>query len=285
MFIQTETTADPNVLKFLPGRAVLDRDPMAFASAQAAAISPLAQRLFEVEGIEGVTLERDAIALRKGADQDWTLLKAPLLGTIMEHFVSGQPVLAGVPQEGDGKTVPALEEESAQAQELRELIDTRIRPAAQQAGGDVAFRGFADGVVLLEMQGAAYSLKDRIEGMLRHYVPEVTQVRDYLDSLDKPGLDTPTGRQVRRVLDEEINPSVAGHGGHVSLVDVQEDRVFIRLEGGCQGCGMAEVTLKQGIEVGIRRAVPEITAVLDVTDHAGGTNPYYQPGRDGASPY
>ena len=87
------------------------------------------------------------------------------------------------------------------------------------------------------------------------------------------------------MLDEKINPSVAGHGGHIALIDVTEDTAFIRLEGGCQGCGMADVTLKQGIEVEIKGAVPSIAAVLDVTDHAGGDNPYYSPGKGGPAPY
>ena len=106
-----------------------------------------------------------------------------------------------------------------------------------------------------------------------------------MDAISKPGLETPTGKAVREVLDSRINPSVAGHGGHIALVDVQDDTAYIRLEGGCQGCGMADVTLKQGIETEIMQAVPQIRAVLDVTDHAGGTNPYYEPGKTGMSPF
>ncbi len=89
---------------------------------------------------------------------------------------------------------------------------------------------------------------------------------------------------MQALLEEEVNPAIAGHGGHIALVDVLEDTVYIRLEGGCQGCGMADVTLKQGIEREIRRAVPSIVAVLDTTDHAGGANPYYDPGKGGLSP-
>ena len=125
---------------------------------------------------------------------------------------------------------------------------------------------------------------DGIANMLRHYVPEVTDVVDYRDALPKPGLETPEGEAIRRVLDEQVNPAVASHGGHIALVDVQDDTVYIRLEGGCQGCGMADVTLKQGVETAIRREVPTIVNVLDVTDHAGGSNPYFQPGKGGASP-
>ena len=109
--------------------------------------------------------------------------------------------------------------------------------------------------------------------------------KDYRDAIPKKGLDTPEGRAIQAVLDERINPAVAGHGGHISLIDVKDDQAFIRLEGGCQGCGMADVTLKQGVEVEIKGAVPSISAVLDVTDHAGGNNPYYSPGKGGATPY
>jgi Fe-S cluster biogenesis protein NfuA len=114
-------------------------------------------------------------------------------------------------------------------------------------------------------------------------VPEIEKVQDVMDAMPKPGLDTEEGRAIRRLLDERINPQVASHGGHIALVDVQDDTVYIRLEGGCQGCGMADVTLKQGVATEIQAVVPTINSVLDVTDHAGGTNPYYQPGKGGAS--
>ena len=134
------------------------------------------------------------------------------------------------------------------------------------------------------MRGSAFGLLAGIENMLRHYVPEVSAVKNYQDALPKPGLETPEGKLIFRVIEERINPAVAAHGGHVSLVDVQHDTVYIRLEGGCQGCGMADVTLKQGIEVEIKQAVPAIAHILDATDHAGGKNPYYQPGKGGVSP-
>jgi Fe-S cluster biogenesis protein NfuA len=162
--------------------------------------------------------------------------------------------------------------------EIRELIETRIRPAAVQGGGDVALRGWKDGVVYLELQGPAFRLKAGIENMLRHYVPEVERVADWRDALPKPGLGTPEAQAIRELLERVINPQVASHGGHIALVDVNGPRVFIRMEGGCQGCGMANVTLKQGVEVQIKQAVPSIQQVLDVTEHADGTNPYYQPG-------
>ncbi len=169
------------------------------------------------------------------------------------------------------------------AAKIKDLIDTRIKPVASQNGGDVNYRGFKGGIVFLEITGAASELMMGIENMLRHYVPEVEGVADYRDAIPKPGLETAEGKLIRQLLDERINPQVASHGGHIALVDVQDDTVYIRLEGGCQGCGMADVTLKQGVATEIQSLVPAITTVLDVTDHAGGTNPYYQPGKDGMS--
>ena len=169
------------------------------------------------------------------------------------------------------------------AAKIKDLIDTRIKPVASQNGGDVNYRGFKGGIVFLEITGAASELMMGIENMLRHYVPEVEGVADYRDAIPKPGLDIAEGKAIRQLLDERINPQVASHGGHIALVDVKDDTVYIRLEGGCQGCGMADVTLKQGVATEIQSLVPAITTVLDVTDHAGGTNPYYQPGKDGMS--
>jgi len=274
MFIQTATRSDPLEMDFVPGRAVLPSGERRFDDPAAAAVSPLAERLFQIEGVSTVILTAEAVRVVKAETADWTQLKAPILGVIMEHFVSGRATLldASQAETADAEAGSAVDDDPLAA-ELRELIDTRIRPAVQPSGGDVRFRSFEAGVAYLELSGSAHSFKSRIEGMLRHYVPEVTAVREYLDVAARPGLGTPTGLAVRRVLEEDINPSVAAHGGHITLVDVQDDRVFIRLEGGCQGCGMADVTLKQGVEVEIRRAVPAVTAVLDVTDHAGGTNP------------
>jgi len=276
MFIQTETTADPAVIKFFPGRQVLATGTATFADPEAAAQSPLAARILAVDGVARVELDTAAITVTRADGSDWQLMKPAVLGAIMEHFTTGQPVM----RDDGGETAedePEADEEVVAT--IEELIETRIRPVAAQEGGDVRLHSFKRGVVYLEMEGSAFALLGPIASMLRHYVPEITGVRDFRDSLPKPGLETPTGQAVQRLLNEMINPAVAGHGGHIALVDVKDDRVYIRLEGGCQGCGMADVTLKQGIETTIRRELPEIAAVLDVTDHAGGTNPYYQPSR------
>jgi Fe-S cluster biogenesis protein NfuA len=280
MFIQTQATENPDCLKFLPGREVTDGRAIEFGTVAEAGLSPLAQRLFAVESVARIGLGADHVAVTKAPDIAWHIVKPVVLGAIMDHFVAGDPVLleaeAGAGDDG-------IEDDETSAQ-IRELIDTRIRPTAHQSGGDVTFRGFENGVVLLELEGAAFQLLDGITNMLRHYVPEVTRVVDYRDALPKPGLETPEGVAVQRILDEQINPAVAGHGGHIALVDVKDDTAYIRLEGGCQGCGMADVTLKQGVETTIMREVPTIAAVLDVTDHAGGSNPYFQPGKGGMSP-
>ena len=283
MFIQTESTSKPETMKFLPGQPVLQSETADFPDAAAAAASPLAGRIFEVEGVAGVFLDPESITVTRAGDKDWQVMKPAILGAIMEHFTSGATTI-----EENATAESALdgaEMDTEVAIQIKELIDTRIKPAATQDGGDVVFKGFKEGVVYLEMIGSGMSLKDGIENMLKHYVPDVQRVADFRDAVPKPGLDTPEGKVIQKLLDENVNPAVAGHGGHISLVDVQADTVYIRLEGGCQGCGMADVTLKQGIETEIKNAVPSITAVLDVTDHADGSNPYYQPGKGGTSPY
>ena len=280
MFIQTERTPNSATLKFLPGRTVMEKGTANFTDAEKARLSPLATDLFGLDGISGVLLGFDFITVTKSDDKDWEIMKPPILGAIMDHFQSGKSVIeepeaANPLESGDEDTIDSR---------IKELIDTRIRPAATQDGGDVTYHSFKDGVVYLEFQGSAFGLISGIENTLRHYVPEVEAVKSHHDALPKPGLETPEGKAILAVLEEEINPSVASHGGHISLVDVQGDTAYIRLEGGCQGCGMADVTLKQGVATQIQRVAPGITNVLDVTDHADGNNPYYQPGKGGLSP-
>ena len=205
----------------------------------------------------------------------------------MDHYSSGQPILINgdaTPEElqFDFEDRP---EDAEIIKQVQELMETRIKPAAEQMGGEVNYKAFNEGTLYVEFVGPTMTLADKMTNVISHYVPEVRTVKDYRDAIPKPGLSTPEGRAIQAVLDEKINPAVAGHGGHISLIDVTEDTAFIRLEGGCQGCGMADVTLKQGVEVEIKGAVPSIAAVLDVTDHGGGSNPYYSPGKGGASPY
>jgi len=275
MFIQTESGENPHILKFLPGREVYPAGPLAFASEQDAGASPLAMRLFGVDAVTAVDLGADYVAITKAETADWLHMKPAVLGAIMDHFVAGLPVMRETGTGSEEGALP-LDESDPVVAEIKELIETRIKPAAAQSGGDIILRGYLDNVVYLEFQGSSFKLMGGIENMLRHYVPEVAGVADWRDALPKPGLDTPEGRAVQELLDSKINPSVAGHGGHISLIDIEGARAYIRMEGGCQGCGMANVTLKEGVEVEIQKIVPTIREVLDVTDHAGGTNPYFQ---------
>jgi len=281
MFIQTEATGDPAIVKFLPGRDVYASGPLNYADIDAAARAPLAARILTIDDVIAVELGADYVAVTKQADANWLHLKPAVLGAIMDHFVADLPVvLDDVSDQSDSPAGDvaelALDMSDSIVAEIAELIDTRIRPAATQGGGDVVLRGYDAGMVYVEFKGSAFSLKGGVENMLRHYVPEVVGVADWRDALPKPGLDTPEAIAIQDLLESSINPSVAGHGGHISLIDIDGARAYIRMEGGCQGCGMADVTLKQGVQVEIQKLVPAIREVLDVTDHAGGTNPYYQ---------
>ena len=181
MFIQTEQTPNPATLKFLPGKEVMAEGTADFRDAEAAARSPLAQRLFQVEGVEGVFLGSDFISVTKPEDKEWYLLKPAILGIIMEHFTAGRPVIL---EDQAGDEAEASEEDSEVVAQIKELLDTRVRPAVAQDGGDIVFRGFDQGIVMLTMQGACQgcpsstaTLKMGIENMLRHYIPEVVEVR------------------------------------------------------------------------------------------------------------
>ncbi len=182
MFIQTEGTPNPATLKFLPGCDVMNATGQGganFTGADMAARSPLALRLFELEGVEGVYLGGDFITITKAGAKEWETMKPLILGAIMEHFTAGKPVI----ETGPGADDDDAADGSIEAQ-IKELLDTRVRPAVAQDGGDIIFHSFEDGVVYLTMQGAcsgcpssSATLKHGIENMLRHYIPEVTEVR------------------------------------------------------------------------------------------------------------
>ncbi|WP_028028995.1 NifU family protein [Gemmobacter nectariphilus] len=181
MFIQTETTPNPATLKFLPGQDVMAVGTADFPSADAAAQSPLARRIFAVGGVTGVFLGNDFVTVTKGADAAWEHVKPAILGAIMEHFQSGLPAI-----EGEAEAAHAIHEgeDGEIVKQIKELLDTRVRPAVAQDGGDITFHGFDRGVVYLHMKGACagcpsstLTLKMGIENLLRHYIPEVTEVR------------------------------------------------------------------------------------------------------------
>jgi Fe-S cluster biogenesis protein NfuA len=181
MFIETEGTPNPATLKFLPGRYVMGDGTADFASATSAERSPLASELFAVPGVARVFLGGDFITVTKTDDAEWQALKPQLLASIMEHFVAGRPVIESSADEDLVEDI-APEDEEIVAQ-IRELLDTRVRPAVAGDGGDIVFRGYREGIVKLHMQGACSgcpssraTLKHGIENMLRHFVPEVVAV-------------------------------------------------------------------------------------------------------------
>src|SRR5262245_18970930 len=183
MFIQTETTPNPATLKFLPGRPVLADGTLDLRNKADAAQSPLAQRLFAVDGVTGVFFGSDFITVTKGAGE-WQQMKPSILGAIMEHFMSGAPVVTGAePAAADADEFFDAKDAETVAT-IKELIETRVRPAVANDGGDITFRGFKDGIVFLNMKGSCSgcpsstaTLKHGIQNLLRHFVPDVVEVR------------------------------------------------------------------------------------------------------------
>ncbi len=192
MFIETETTPNPATLKFLPGQRVMPSGTRDFANPEEAEASPLAQALFDTGEVTGVLLGADFVAVTAGPGADWGTLKPQVVSVLLDHFISQTPLFAS---EGNGIAVPSeasdgdllYPDDPALAdvvEQIKELIETRVRPAVANDGGDIRYRGFREGVVYLQMQGAcsgcpssSATLKQGIEGLLKHYVPEVTEVR------------------------------------------------------------------------------------------------------------
>ena len=185
MFIETEGTPNPATLKFLPGRDVMGAGTADFANEGTAGQSPLAQALFAQQGVARVFLGGDFVTVTKSDDSDWQSLRPRVLGALMEHFVAGRPVMEGAADIADEEAIAPEDREVVE--QIKELLDTRVRPAVASDGGDIVFRGYRDGVVRLHMQGAcsgcpssSATLKHGIENMLRHYVPEVVAVEQVL---------------------------------------------------------------------------------------------------------
>ena len=185
MFIQTEATPNPATLKFIPGRPVLDHGTLEFLDPETSKASPLAARLFEIDGVKGVFFGTDFISVTKG-DGEWQHLKPAILGAIMEHYLSGEAVTEG--EKSGSETSPESEffapEDEETVKTIKELLETRVRPAVAQDGGDITFQGYRDGVVFLHMRGACSgcpsstaTLRHGIENLLRHFIPEVQEVR------------------------------------------------------------------------------------------------------------
>lgn len=194
MFIETETTPNPATLKFLPGEQVMAAGTREFTTEEDAAASPLAEALFSLGDVTGVFFGRDFVSVTAGEGVQWSGLKPQVVAMLLDHFVSGAPLFAGgsaagiaVPPAGDDGADATLGHDPADADivdQIKELIETRVRPAVANDGGDIVYRGFREGVVYLTMQGAcsgcpssSATLKQGIEGLLKHYVPEVVEVR------------------------------------------------------------------------------------------------------------
>jgi Fe-S cluster biogenesis protein NfuA len=184
MFIQTEPTPNPATLKFLPGRDVLGEGTMEFRDASSAGRSPLAERLFAIPGVTGVFYGGDFVTVTKD-DSEWQHLRPAILGAIMEHYMSGAPLLAGdAAADGDAADEFFDDKDADTVATIKDLLETRIRPAVANDGGDITFRGFRDGIVYLDMKGSCAgcpsstaTLKHGIQNLLRHFVPDVIEVQ------------------------------------------------------------------------------------------------------------
>jgi Fe-S cluster biogenesis protein NfuA len=184
MFIQTEQTPNPQTLKFLPGRVVMKEGTAFYQNISEASNSPFAKRLFAVEEIEGVFFGSDFITITKAEESEWEVLKPIVLGVIMDHFNSNDPTIDSSSSVDRDESLKENNTDSDIVKQIKELLDTRVRPAVAMDGGDIVFKNFEDGIVYLHMQGACSgcpsstaTLKMGIENMLKHYVPEVTEVR------------------------------------------------------------------------------------------------------------
>lgn len=191
MFIETETTPNPSSLKFLPGRAVMPVGTREFASPEAAEASPLAQAIFDTGEVVNVFFGYDFVTVTAAPGSDWSALKPQVVTILLDHFISEAPLFTGptgngiaVPPETEDLVVEDREEDAETIASIKELLEARVRPAVASDGGDIAYRGFSEGVVYLTLQGACSgcpsstaTLKQGIENLLKHYVPEVTEVR------------------------------------------------------------------------------------------------------------
>ena len=183
MFIQTEQTPNPQTLKFLPGKVVMDDGTAFFQNIEESSNSPFAKRLFDVDGVEGVFFGSDFITITKSQSIDWQVMKPLILGSIMDHYNFGEETISK-DKKNDNKSLKSDENDDDTVKQIKELLDTRVRPAVAMDGGDIVYDSFKDGIVYLHMQGACSgcpsstaTLKMGIENMLKHYVPEVQEVR------------------------------------------------------------------------------------------------------------
>ncbi len=184
MFIQTENTPNPSTVKFLPGRKVMGTGVHEFSNAEEGKTSPLAERIFAIQGVQSVFFGADFVSVTKDDTVEWPSIKAPVLAAVMQHFTVGEPLFK------DGQDISASNDDLLDeiSKQIKELIDKRVRPAVAMDGGDIVFEKFEQGIVFLKMRGACsgcpsstVTLKNGVETMLRHYVPEVLEVRQSME--------------------------------------------------------------------------------------------------------
>ena len=270
MFIETRPLDDPRLMRFVPGEPVLPPGTREVDEERAASSSPLARRLLSVDGVEGVALGLDDITVRRSDGAEWYVIKPPVLGAIMTHYGSGEPALAD----------PEILETLA-------FLDARIRPAAEAYGGALRFCGLESGLLTLELTGGGGARKEMMANIILHHLPHVRDVAWQGDAppVAMPGelleagaaaLEGPEADAVLRFLDDRVNPAVAAHGGHISLLGVVDHVAYVRMEGGCQGCSASALTLQQGVREAVLAEVASVRDVVDVTDHAEGLNPFYR---------
>lgn len=270
MFIQTHVLDDTEYMRFTPGEPVLSAGMPNMEEAEAAELSPLARRLLRIKEVEAVSLSLDDLTIRRSERSEWYILKPAILGAIMEHYGSGDPVVS------DPVLVRVLE-----------LLDDRIRPAVEAYGGELLFKKFAEGILTLELIGGGGAKKrEMMTNIIIHHTPEVTaitwigeapsnEIPDWVFNGTDEAPSGPEAEAVLALLDEKINPAVAAHGGNIRLVDVTDHVAYVRMEGGCQGCSASAVTLQQGVQNAILTEVPTIQGVVDVTEHALGDSPFF----------
>lgn len=184
MFIQTEETPNPATMKFLPGRAVMAKGTLEIGEAKEASVSPLAEALFKIDGVKGVFLAHEFVTVTKASDKEWQVLKPAILTTIMDHYTNNRPIIGAAHEGATTEDTTAPSDDSDVAKQIREILDVKVRPAVAQDGGDITFQSFEDGIVYLNLKGSCAgcpsstaTLKVGIENMLKHYIPEVREVR------------------------------------------------------------------------------------------------------------
>lgn len=244
-------------------------------------VESLIEHRASIEG-PATPVPRDLLRLSIGLESPDDLIAD--LERALQHSVTTKQASVSVAASGSAGEVLKTESSDAMTRRLRRLIEHQIRPLVLERGGDLVFRGWENGIVELTFSGspgAALAISDNIRETIVHYVPEVLDIR--IVASDPDSMPTRSSAlhgslldRVNQVLDEQINPAVRTHGGLIRLVSIEGDTACVRLEGGCQGCAMADVTLRQGVEVAIKDRVPGIVAVVDITDHAAGKNPFFK---------